>query len=121
MSLFPAELAAKSVQLLKRLLPAATVVGYLINPSNPQSAPVYASEASTAAKTLGIAVRVLNASTERDLDEVFASLPNAGVSGLAVPAEPFFDSERDRTSHWPRDMPFRLSTACENTRWPADS
>jgi len=96
MSLFPAELAAKSVQLLKRLLPAATVVGYLINPSNPQSAPVYASEASTAAKTLGIAVRVLNASTERDLDEVFASLPNAGVSGLAVPAEPFFDSQRDR-------------------------
>jgi putative tryptophan/tyrosine transport system substrate-binding protein len=96
MSLFPAELAAKSVQLLKRLLPAATVVGYLINPSNPQAAPVYASEASTAAKTLGIAVRVLNASTERDLDEVFASLPNAGVSGLAVPAEPFFDSQRDR-------------------------
>jgi putative ABC transport system substrate-binding protein len=96
MSLFPAELAAKSVQLLKQLLPAATVVGYLINPSNPQSAPVYASEASTAAKILGIAVRVLNASTERDLDEVFTSLPNAGVSGLAVPAEPFFDSQRDR-------------------------
>ena len=41
-------------------------------------------------------MRVLNASTERDLDEVFASLPNAGVSGLAVPAEPFFDSQRDR-------------------------
>ena len=96
MSLFPSELAAKSVQLLKRLLPAATVVGYLINPSNLESAPVYASEASAAAKMLGIAVRVLNASTERDLDEVFASLPNAGVSGLAVPAEPFFDSQRDR-------------------------
>jgi putative tryptophan/tyrosine transport system substrate-binding protein len=57
---------------------------------------VYASEASTAAKTLGIAVRVLNASSERDLDEVLASLPKAGISGLAVPAEPFFDSQRDR-------------------------
>ena len=95
MSLFPSELAAKSVQLLKQLLPTATLIAYLVNPSNP-SAPVYASEASTAAKTLGIAIRVLNASTERDLDEVFASLPKLGVSGLAVPAEPFFDSQRDR-------------------------
>jgi len=69
MSLFPSELAAKSVQLLKQLLPTATLIAYLVNPSNP-SAPVYASEASTAAKTLGIAIRVLNASTERDLDEV---------------------------------------------------
>ena len=95
MSLFPSELAAKSVQLLKQLLPAATLIGYLVNPSNP-SAPVYVSEASTAAKTLGIAIRVLNASTEHDLDEVFASLPNIGINGLAVPAEPFFDSQRDR-------------------------
>jgi putative ABC transport system substrate-binding protein len=95
MSLMPAEVAAKSVQLLKRLLPAATLIGYLMNPSNP-GAPVYASEASAAATTLGIAIRVINASTEQELDEVFASLPTWGVSGLAVPAEPFFDSERDR-------------------------
>jgi putative tryptophan/tyrosine transport system substrate-binding protein len=95
MSLMPSELAAKSVQLLKQLLPAATLIGYLVNPSNP-GAPVYVSEASAAAKTLGIAVHVLNASTEGDLDEVFASLPKASVSGLAVPAEPFFDSQRDR-------------------------
>jgi putative ABC transport system substrate-binding protein len=95
MSLMPSELAAKSVQLLKQLLPAATLIGYLVNPSNP-GAPVYVSEASAAAKTLGIAVHVLNASTEGDLDEVFASLPTAGVNGLAVPAEPFFDSQRDR-------------------------
>jgi len=95
MSLMPSELAAKSVQLLKQLLPAATLIGYLVNPSNP-GAPVYVSEAAAAAKTLGIAVHVLNASTEGDLDEVFASLPKAGVNGLAVPAEPFFDSQRDR-------------------------
>ena len=66
-----------------------------MNPSNP-GAPVYASEASAAATTLGIAIRVINASTEQELDEVFASLPTSGVSGLAVPAEPFFDSQRDR-------------------------
>jgi putative ABC transport system substrate-binding protein len=95
MSIYPVGVAAKTVQLLKQLLPAATLIGYLVNPSNP-SAAVYVSEASTAAKTLGIEVSVLHASSEHDLDEVFASLPKTGVGGLAVPAEPFFDSQRDR-------------------------
>ena len=68
MSIFPSEVAAKHVQLLKELLPTATVFGYLVNPSNP-AADLYAKEASNAAKALGIAVHVLNASTEQDLDE----------------------------------------------------
>ena len=95
MSLFPSELAAKSVQLLKRLLPSATLIGYLINPSSPATS-VYTSEASAAAKALGISIRVVNASTEPELDEVFASLAKSDISGLVVPAEPFFDSQRDR-------------------------
>lgn len=66
-----------------------------MNPSNP-GAPVYAAEASAAARTLGLTVQVFNAVTEQDLDEVLASLPKAGASGLVVPAEPFFDSQRDR-------------------------
>jgi hypothetical protein len=52
MSLFPSELAAKSVQLLKRLPPSARLIGYLINPSSPATS-VYTSEASAAAKALG--------------------------------------------------------------------
>jgi putative tryptophan/tyrosine transport system substrate-binding protein len=95
MSLFPSEIAAKSVQLLKELLPAATLVGYLVNPSTP-AANLYVSEASNAAKGLGIAVHVFNASTEYELDEVFGSFAKAGASGLVVLAEPFFDSQRDR-------------------------
>ena len=47
-------------------------------------------------RALGIQIRVLNASTEHDLDEFFASLGKLGVSGLVVPAEPFFDSQRER-------------------------
>jgi putative tryptophan/tyrosine transport system substrate-binding protein len=96
MSLFPSELAAKSVQLLKRLLPSAMLIGYLINPSSTPTASVYISEASAAANALGISIRILNASTEQELDELFASLPKSGISGLAIPAEPFFDSQRDR-------------------------
>jgi putative tryptophan/tyrosine transport system substrate-binding protein len=39
---------------------------------------------------------VLDASTEHDLDEAFASLGKIGADALVVPAEPFFDSQRDR-------------------------
>ena len=39
---------------------------------------------------------MLNASTEHDLDEVFASLGKLDAGGLVVPAEPFFDSQRER-------------------------
>jgi putative tryptophan/tyrosine transport system substrate-binding protein len=95
LSFFPLEIAAKSVQLLKELLPAATLIGYLVNPSTP-AAHLYAEEASNAAKALGIAVHILNASTESDLDEAFASWAKADAGGLVVPAEPFFDSQRDR-------------------------
>jgi putative ABC transport system substrate-binding protein len=95
MSMFTSDLAAKSVGLLKDLLPATSVIAYLVNPTNP-SADIYLKEAATAASVLGIQVRVFNASTERGLDEIFASLANAGVGGLVVPGEPFFDSQRDR-------------------------
>ena len=93
-SLFPLEMAAKSVQLLKELLPTATVIGYLVNPSNP-SADLYAREASNAAKSLGVAIHIVNASTEHELDDGFASLAQTGAGGVVVLPEPFFDSRRD--------------------------
>lgn len=95
MSLLNAELVAKSVQLLKEVVPAAAVVAFLVNRSGP-SAEIFAKEAPAAARALGIQISVLDASTERDLNEVFASLGKLGAGGLVVPAEPFFDSQRER-------------------------
>ena len=92
---FTVELAAKGIQLLKELVPATTLVAYLVNPSNP-SVENYVKEAATAASALRIAVRVLNASTEPELDDAFASLAKLGAGGLVVPGEPFFDSQRDK-------------------------
>src|SRR5437016_5934057 len=78
MSTFNAGLGAKSVELLKELVPAAAVIAYLVNPSNP-SAEIYSKGAVTAASALGIQVHVLNASREHDLDEAFASLAKLGA------------------------------------------
>jgi putative ABC transport system substrate-binding protein len=95
MSMFSSELGAKSVELLRELVPAAVVIAYLVNPSNP-SVQTYSKEAVTAASALGIQVPVLNASTEQGLDEAFASLVKLGAGGLVVPGEPFFDSQRNK-------------------------
>jgi putative tryptophan/tyrosine transport system substrate-binding protein len=95
MDFLTSEMVGKSAQLLKEIVPAAAAIAFLVNPSSP-SAEFYAKEAPVAARALGIQIPVLNASTERDLDEAFASLGKLGAGGLVVPAEPFFDSQRDR-------------------------
>jgi putative ABC transport system substrate-binding protein len=71
------------------------VIAYLVNPSNP-SVEIYAKEATSAASALGIQVRVLNASTEGDLDDAFWALAELGAAGLVVPGDPFFDIKRDK-------------------------
>src|SRR5262245_47617492 len=95
MSILVWEVATKSAQLLKELIPAATTIAYLVNPSTAR-AEIYAKETVTAASALGIRIDVLNASTERDLDEAFASLAKLGAGGLVVPGDPFFDSRREK-------------------------
>jgi len=95
MSFLNAEIIGKSAQLLKEMVPAATAIAFLANPSGP-TAEIYAKEAPAAARALGVRVPILEASTEQDLDRAFASLGKLGADGLVVPAEPFFDSQRDR-------------------------
>ena len=95
MSFIASELWAKGFQLLKELVPAATVIAYLVNPTN-QSVKNYLKGAAAGARVRGIDVRILNASTDHDLDEAFASLAKLGAGGLVVPNEPFFDSQRDK-------------------------
>ena len=94
MSNFANELWAKNVQLLKELVPAAAVIGYLVNPASP-NAESYLKGAAAASGVTGADIRVLKASTEVELDEAFASLARLGAGGLVVPNEPFLDSKRD--------------------------
>jgi putative ABC transport system substrate-binding protein len=95
MSFLTSELVAKSTQLLKEAVPAATVIAFLVNRAGP-NAEIYVKEAPAAARALGIQIPVLNASTEQDLDEVFGSLRKSNVGGLVVPGDPFFDTQRER-------------------------
>jgi putative tryptophan/tyrosine transport system substrate-binding protein len=88
-------LAGKRVELLKELLPTVAAIAYLINPASPTSE-AEGKEAAVAARTLGIDLHVLKASTEHDLEAAFGTLPSLRVRALVVAGEPYLDSQRDR-------------------------
>ena len=67
------ELEPKKLELLHELLPAAPRLAVLVNPTNPNSM-VITHAVEAAARTLGVGLHVLQASTERDFADVFATL-----------------------------------------------
>jgi putative tryptophan/tyrosine transport system substrate-binding protein len=90
-TLFTVELEAKRLELLRQLSPSLTVVAALINPSNPNAEDV-TSYLQSAAKALGLEVRLLNAASESQLDTVLGNLPKANA--MLVGNDPFFVSQR---------------------------
>ena len=82
----------KRLQLLYEVVPTAKVMALLVNPANPTVAETQARETRSAAQALNIDLHVLNASTERDFDAVFATLTELRVGGLVIAAEPLFRS-----------------------------
>ena len=90
------EVAPKRLQLLHEMIPTASVVALLINPGNPSVAEPQLSQMLSAARTLGLELHVLNASTEHDFDEVFAKLSQLRAGGLVIEADPFFISRNDQ-------------------------
>ena len=84
-------LVAKQLELLHDVVPKATVIGLLVNPSSPAAVPQVRA-AQDAASTLGQQVHVLDISNEGDLDKAFANLVEMRAGALLVSVDPFFDS-----------------------------
>jgi putative tryptophan/tyrosine transport system substrate-binding protein len=89
------ELFAKRLELVRELVPGATVLGVLINPNSPEVAPQL-EEIETAARTVGQAIKIVNASREPDFDAAFAALVEQRAGALIVSNDPFFNSMRER-------------------------
>jgi putative ABC transport system substrate-binding protein len=89
------ELGPKRLQLLHELVPTATAIVLLVNPSIP-NAEAQLRDLQEAARTLGLQLRVLRASSERDIDTVFATLVQQRADALIVANDPFFISRRDQ-------------------------
>jgi putative tryptophan/tyrosine transport system substrate-binding protein len=68
------EVGQKRLELLRELMPAATNIAVLINPSAPAVTEQFMGHMEAAASSLGMQLHVVDASTDRDLDTVFAAL-----------------------------------------------
>ena len=90
------ELAPKRLQLLHELIPTASVIALLVNPANPTIAETNTKEMQAAARTLGLELHVLNASTEREFERAFAKLTDLRAGGLVIGPDPFFTSRREQ-------------------------
>jgi putative ABC transport system substrate-binding protein len=89
------EVGPKRLQLLHELAPGATIMALLVNPTNP-NAETPTRDLQAAARTLGLQLHVLNASTERDFDTVFASMAQLRVGALVIGADAFFNNRSEQ-------------------------
>ena len=86
---FGVEVTPKQLELAHELVPTATVIAVLLNPTNPISADVLR-ELQAAARILGVQLHVLHASAERELVTVFASLGQLQAGALVIGPDPLF-------------------------------
>jgi putative ABC transport system substrate-binding protein len=84
-----ASLTAKRLELLRELVPGATAVALLVNPGN-TLAKGQTEDAAAAAKTLGLSLRVINASNAGEMDEAFATMGRLKVDLAIVGVDPTF-------------------------------
>jgi putative ABC transport system substrate-binding protein len=86
-------MAAKRLELLHELLPAAKTIGLLVNPANPNTVAEMA-DVRAAARALRLEMPVANASSDRDIDAAFALFVRARVNAILLGSDPFFTSRR---------------------------
>jgi putative ABC transport system substrate-binding protein len=90
------EVGSKGLELMHELVPTATIMALLINPTNPTIADTQSSEVQATARTLGLQLHVLHASTEHDFETVFSTLVQLRAGGLAISPDVFFPSRTDQ-------------------------
>ncbi len=86
----------KRLELLHELIPTATVMALLVNPTSPDLAEADSKEQQAAARTLGLQLHVVNASTEADFDAIFASLVQLRAGGLVIGTDSLFNTWKEQ-------------------------
>jgi putative ABC transport system substrate-binding protein len=86
----------KRLELLHEVVPTAKILALLVNPSSPHLAQGDAREQQGAAQTLGVQLRVLPASIDRDLDGVFTTLRELRAAGLVIGTDSFFNTRKEQ-------------------------
>jgi putative ABC transport system substrate-binding protein len=88
-------LGPRRLEILRELVPKARMVALLINPRS-ATTDFQLSEAQTAARALGVALHVLNASNGGEIDSAFTALVREDADALLMSSDPFFQVRRDQ-------------------------
>ena len=89
------ELEAKRLGLLRELVPSATSIAVLVNPTRPD-VDTQTAQLQKAAQAVGLALHILNASSERDFDAVFLKLAQLRAGALVIASDALFNDWSER-------------------------
>ena len=84
------EVGPKRLEHLHELLPRATKMAVLVNPTNPRSAEATSNHLQSAARARGLKLDVLHASNEREIERAFETAAQLKVDGLVIGPDLFF-------------------------------
>jgi putative tryptophan/tyrosine transport system substrate-binding protein len=90
------EIAAKRLEPLHELVPAATSIAFLGNPTNPVVAGAQATALQGAARTLGLQLLMVNASDPSEFEGAFATLVREGAGALLLSGDALFTGHREQ-------------------------
>jgi putative ABC transport system substrate-binding protein len=90
------EIGPKRLELLHELLPAATDIAVLVDPTSPTISEAFLGSLRTAAPTFGLHLHVLHASTEREIEAAFATLQQLRATALVVGPSTFFNARTEQ-------------------------
>ena len=94
-NLFTSVMEGKRLGILHELVATAALIAVLVNSNNPNTES-QVKDVQEGARTLGVQVHILHASSEREIDAAFAASTQLRAGALLVGADPFFNSQRDR-------------------------
>jgi putative tryptophan/tyrosine transport system substrate-binding protein len=93
------EVAPKLVELLHQVIPTATKIAALVNPTNP-NADTLSRSLQVAASTIGLQLHVLKASTVSDIETALVTLAELRATGLVIPSDVFLITHEERLAAW---------------------
>jgi putative tryptophan/tyrosine transport system substrate-binding protein len=92
------DVASKRLELMHKVIPAATGMALLLNPTGAINAEGQYKDLQKAAQALGLQLDLVHASSERDFDMVFVTLDQQKVGGLVIGLDPLFSSNYAKLS-----------------------
>ena len=93
------EVASKRLELLREMVPTASIIAVLVNPTNPNAdaQSIQSKALQAAARTFGQQIVMVNAATESDIDAAFARIGDQGIGALLVNTDAFLFGRRNQT------------------------